>query len=143
MKKQFTILLSLTTFSAFAGPLLEKAQKYVPEGTVVQEKTKEVKIKTPQNSIVEIEFHTDGTFEEASGDNLEKDILIPSDGLMPLKVVIGELIKQGKTPTGDWSLEKSFVKGWHYEFEGYEKGQKFDYIVDAKSGKLLESKLDD
>jgi uncharacterized membrane protein YkoI len=143
MKKHLIIILSLVSASAFANPLADQALKFVPGGTVAQQKIKEVKIKTPLSSIVEIEFHSDGTFEEASGDNIEKDILTPGNGLVTLKTAVAELVKQGKGPTGDWSLEKSFFKGWHYEFEGYENGQKFDYIVDAKTGKLLESKVDD
>lgn len=143
MKKLLIATLTLANVTAYASPLSEKALTFVPGGTVVQEKIKEVKVKTPKSSIVEIEFHSDGSFEEASGSNLDKDILIPKEGLLPLSSIVEQLVKQGKTPTGDWSLEKSLLDGWHYEFEGFENGQKFDYLVDAKNGKLLESKIDD
>jgi uncharacterized membrane protein YkoI len=127
---------------AFAS-VKEEALKLVPGGTVVQETFEEVKIKTPQNSIVEVEFDSSGKFEEASGDNLEKDVLVPAEEILSLKAVVESLKKEGKNPIGEWSLEKSFIRGWHYEFEGHENGSKFDYIVDAKTGILIESRIDD
>jgi uncharacterized membrane protein YkoI len=144
MKKiQVIIIVVLACGTAFAGTLSEQALKLVPGGTVAREKTKEVKVKTPQETIVEVEFHSDGTLDEASGDHVEKDVFVPNEGLLSLKSAVDELVKQGKTPSGDWSLEKGFLKGWRYEFEGRENGQKYDYVVDAKTGKLLDSSLDD
>jgi uncharacterized membrane protein YkoI len=130
-------------FTASGSDFTETALKFVPGGKVVQEKIKEVKVQTPKGSIVEIEFERNGTFEEASGDNLDQDIFVPEEGRLPLQKVVAELIKQGKSPKGEWSMEHSFFKGWHYEFEGYENGLKYDYVVDAKSGKLIASEIDD
>lgn len=120
-----------------------QALKFIPGGEIVQEKLHEVKVKTPQGTIVDVEFGTDGTFEEASGNNIEKDIFVSDINLISLKDATESLKKEGKLPVGEWELEHSFLNGWRYKFEGYEKGQKFDYIVDAKTGKLLESNLDD
>lgn len=141
MKTVFFMLGIATVLNVHAANT--QALKYIPGGEIVQEKAKEVKVKTPQGTIVEIEFNRDGTFEEASGKNIEKDAFVPEDGLISLSEAISTLKKEGKAPAGDWELEKSFIRGWHYKFEGYEKNQKYDYVVDAKTGKLLESKLDD
>ena len=120
-----------------------QALKFIPGGEIVQEKLHEVKVKTPQGTIVEVEFNGDGSFEEASGDNLEKDIFVPDTGLVTLKDAVESIKKDGKSPVGDWELDRSFLSGWRYKFEGFEKGQKFDYYVDAKTGKLIKSELDD
>lgn len=144
MKKNNTFMifaLLTASLSSYAG-LSDEALKLIPGGKVVAEKKEEVKIQTPEGSIVEVEYER-GKFEEASGDNAEKDVLVPGEGLLSLKDAVASLKKSGKTPVGDWSLDKSFIKGWHYEFEGFENNQKMDYIVDAKTGKLLESKIDD
>lgn len=132
-----------SSFPALASEYTEAALKLVPGGKVVQEKSKEVKVETTNGSIVEVEFKRDGTFEEASGDNLEKDNFVPGKGLISLQETVASLKKAGKSPVGDWSLEDSMLKGWHYEFEGFENGKNMDYLVDAKTGKLLESKIDD
>ena len=144
MKKSLLAILTITTLTtsgAFAG-MAEDALKLVPGGKVVAEKAEEVKVQVPNGGIVEVEFQA-GKFEEASGDSVEHDIFIPGQGLLSLKDAVEAMKKAGKTPVGEWSLDNSFLKGWHYEFEGHENGKKMDYIVDAKSGKLLDAKVDD
>src|SRR5690606_38967061 len=101
-----------------------------------------VKLETKAGTIVEVEFKRDGSFEEASGDNVEKDEFKPESGLS-LAGAIDALKKENKTPKGSWSYEKSMLKDWHYELEGFENGKEMEYLVDAKTGKLLESKADD
>ena len=141
MKTIFTVLIISIVMKSYAAN--HQALKFVPGGEIVQEKLREVKVKTPKGTIVEIEFNGDGSFEEASGDNLEKDIFVPETGLVTLENAVESLKKEGKSPVGDWELDHSFLSGWGYKFEGYENGQKFDYYVDAKTGKLVKSKLDD
>lgn len=136
-------LMTILAVPAFAGALKEPALKLIPEGTVVQEKTREVKVQTKAGSIVEVEFETNGEFEEASGNSLEKDIFNPGNGLISLSEATEILKKSAKKPSGDWNLEKTMMKGWIYEFEGFENGKEVDYIVDAKNGKLLETRVDD
>lgn len=143
MKKCIVALgLSLvTTFSA-AATIKESALTFVPKGTIVQEKDKEIKIQTEAGGIVEVEFQRDGTFEEASGESLDKDIFVPGQGLLSLKDALASLKTAGKNPSGGWSIEKSLTQDWYYDFEGYESGAKMEYRVDAKTGKLLSSKVD-
>lgn len=141
--KMIALSLTVLPLNLMAGPLGDASLKLVPGGKVIQEQTKEVKVQTPEGTLVEVEFEKNGTFEEASGDNVDKDILVPGNNLLPLKDAIASLKKANKTPVGEWSLDQSFVQGWHYEFEGFENNQKMDYVVDAKSGKLLSSKVDD
>ena len=133
----------LTSAGAMAATMSEKALKYVPGGKVIQEKKDEVKVQTPNGSIVEIEFKRNGDLEEASGDTVDKDIFVPGEGLLSLKDAYAAMTKAGKAPVGDWSLDKSMMKGWHYEFEGAENGKNMDYVVDAKTGKIVDSQEDD
>lgn len=145
MKRFFTLsAITLFTLSsqAFASESSETALKMIPGGKVIQEKTREVMVLTPNQSTIEVEFKRNGKFEEASGDNLEKDILVPDMGLISLQDAVALLKKEGKTPIGEWSLEESLFGNWHYEFEGVEGGKKMDYQVDAKTGKI-ESEIDD
>jgi uncharacterized membrane protein YkoI len=122
---------------------LEKIQHYVPGGEVVQEKEREVKVRTKSGSIVEVEFEVSGEFEEASGKSPENDVLVPGTSLIPLSKAYASLKEAGKSASGDWSLEKSFIKGWVYEFEGFENGKEVDYLIDAKTAKFLETRVDD
>jgi uncharacterized membrane protein YkoI len=139
----FSLFFLMSTGSAFALKLNEKALSYIPDGKVVQEKEKEVKVQTKNGTIVEIEFERNGDFEEASGKSIDKDSFIPEHKLVSLNTAVESLKKSSKSPTGDWNLEKSFLRGWVYEFEGFENGQEVDYVVDATNGKLLETRLDD
>lgn len=138
-------LMTTLTFSgaAMAQTIGEKALSYIPGGKIVQETRKEVKVLTPNSTIVEVEFKRDGTFEEASGDVIEKDIFVPAQGMLSLADAVAEFKKSGDTPTGDWSLEESLRHGWHYDFEGYKNGQKMEYVIDAVTGKILDAQIDD
>lgn len=142
MKSLIGLSLTILSISAFAN-IKDEALKFVPGGTVVEEKAEEVKVKTPTGSVVEVEFTNDGKLEEASGKSVENDLFVPGNNLMNLKEVVAAANKSGKKPVGEWSLENSILNSWHYEFEGYENGKKMDYVFDAKSGKMLESKTDD
>ena len=135
------LVLSLPTFAA--AKLSDSALKMVPGGKVVHEKDNEVKVETEGGSVVEVEFKHNGDFEEASGHSVDKDKFVPGMSLMPLSEVVAAVKKAGKNPVGDWKLEDSMLKGWNYEFEGMEKGKSMEYMVDAKTGKIKESKIDD
>lgn len=143
MKHTFTLALALILSQTAFAKNTDTALKLVPNGKVVAETLDEVRVQTAGGTVVEIEFDKNGKFEEASGDALATDVLIPGEGLLSLADVVAGLKKEGKSPVGDWSLEKSFIRGWHYDFEALENGQKMEYVVDAKTGKILESKLDD
>lgn len=119
------LALSLIIFSfnacASAQAVNKDLNMIIPDGKVVEVKKHEKKIETPAGTIVEIEYTMTGEFKEAS------DVMKNA----------------GKTISGDWSLEKSFVHGWVYEFEGFENNAKMDYLVDAKTGKLIKAQIDD
>ncbi|WP_408095812.1 PepSY domain-containing protein [Peredibacter sp. HCB2-198] len=141
--KVLTVGLLALSLPVFAATVSESALKMIPGGKVVQEKEKEVKVQTKDGSIVEVEFKRNGDFEEASGHAVDKDTFEPGQNLLSLKDAVASVKKAGKTPVGDWSLEDSMMKGWHYEFEGMENGKAMEYLVDAKTGKLRESRQDD
>lgn len=134
----------LLAFSAqtFAQDLSAKALKLVPGGTVVEAKKDEVKIKTQAGSLVEIEFSRSGELDEASGDAMDSDSFIPGKGHKSLSEVSSELKKQGYQVSGDWSYESGFMKDWHYEVDAFKDNQNLELIVDAKTGKVTKSKID-
>lgn len=143
MKSLLVPALILLSLPAMASKLTDQALKYVPGAEVLEEKGDEVKLKTASGTVVEVEFDRSGKLDEASGKSVEKDVFVPGDSLISLADASKALTKEGKKPVGEWSLDDSLVRGWHFEFEGYENGKKFEYLVDAKSGKLLKSKADD
>lgn len=91
---------------------------------------------------MEIEYDKNGKIEEAEGKILE-DKFEPGEGRLSLKDAVEALKKAGKTPTGKWEFDKSFLNGWYYEFEGFDNNQKMEYTIDAKTGKLQKEKIDD
>lgn len=143
MKKFLVLILSIASLSAFAQVKAEDALKYVPGGSVVQTKVDEVKIRTPKGSIVEIEFTRGGTFEEASGDMIESDVFVPVGDYLPLEKVAAIVKELGYTLKGDWSYEKKFMRDWRYEVDALQNNLEYEIIVDAKTGKVLEERLDD
>lgn len=142
---KFFLSAFLLAFSAqtFAQDLKASALKYVPGGSVVELKKDEVKVKTPTGSLVEIEFNRSGELDEASGDAIESDVFIPGNNLKTLSEISKTLKDQGYQLSGDWSYESSFMNPWHYEVDAFKDGQSFDVEVDAKTGKVTKSKIDD
>lgn len=136
----FTLL--VTSFPIFASEHSDAALKMIPGGKVLQEKTREVVVLTPNQTTIEVEFKKNGKFEEASGNNLDKDIFVPEKGLMSLQEAVALLKKEGKAPVGEWSFEESLFGNFYYEFEGFEAGKKMEYHVDAKTGKIT-AEIDD
>lgn len=115
----------------------------VPESQLFLQDGDELTFQTPKGTLVEIEFNHDGSLDEASGHlALTGDVFSPVGDFMKLNEAVAALQKAGKTPSGDWTFEKSMLHGWVYEFEGLENGKMMEYIVDGKSGKLLKSKRD-
>lgn len=143
MKSLFLSSILILSLPVIASPLTDQALKYVPGGSVLEERGEEVRIKTTSGSVVEVEFDRSGKLEEASGNSVEKDNFVPGQDLLPLTDALKKITQEGKKPIGEWSLDQSLLRGWYFEMEGYENGKKFEYIVDAKSGKLLDSKMDD
>lgn len=144
MKKTLSIaLLGIISLSVSAKTDFGKnALKMVPGGTVESLDRDEVTVKTAAGTIMEIEFNRDGTLDEASGDMATKDDFMPGNGLLTLKDAVAALEKAGKKAEGEWSIDKDFMREWEYEFEGFENNQKYEYVINAKSGELLKSKRD-
>lgn len=142
---KFFLSAFLLVFSAqsFAQDLKASALKYVPGGAVVELKKDEVKVKTPAGSLVEIEFNRNGELDEASGDAIESDVFIPGNDYKNLSEISKTLKDQGYQLSGDWSYESSFMKPWHYEVDAFKDGQSYEVEIDAKTGKILKSKIDD
>lgn len=142
--KKLLLVLSLSTFTSFALAQLapEAALKYVPGGVVVQTKKNEVKVKTPKGSIVEIEFDRSGELDDASGDAIENDVFIPGNSKHKKLDEIAAIVKeQGYELKGDWSYDKSIFKGWHYEVDAFKDNQEVELTLDAESGKIVETEI--
>lgn len=144
MKKLISfILLGLMSLGVSAKTDFGKnAMKLVPGGSVEQTERDEVTVKTAAGTLIEIEFNRDGSLDEVSGDMATKDNFVPGNGLLSLKDAVAALEKNGKKAEGEWSLDKDFMREWEYEFEGFENNQKFEYVINAKTGELLKSKKD-
>ena len=107
------------------------ALSMVPRGKIIEVNGRDFLIKTVNGTKLNIEFHRSGTFQEASGKNLNRgDDLEPGDGLISLSSAAREV--KTASPQGFWTLEKDEILGWVYEFDLA--------VVDAKTGKLLERK---
>ncbi len=123
--------------------LKETAMKLVPESKITKEDGNEFDLMTAKQTVIEVELNKDGTLDEASGNAaLAGDVFVPGNGLMSLGDAVSALQKAGKTPAGDWSIEKSFLNDWIYEFEGTENGKAMEYAVSAKDGKLVKDRRD-
>jgi uncharacterized membrane protein YkoI len=144
MKFKTSILtLALISLPAFAATDFTKAAlKLVPGGSVQAVKKDEVIVKTPAGTFVEIEFNRDGTLDEASGDMAQKDVFVPGNGLLSLADAVAAMKKEGKEVSGEWNLDKDFMREWEYEFEGMENGKSMEYTMNAKTGKLIKSEFD-
>ncbi len=116
--------------------------QFVPNGKLLQSEGKEYKIQTPEGSVVEVELNRKGELDEASGDLAEKDVFVPGQGLLALDQALNAVKEQGKSPSGEWSLEYSMIRGWYYEFNEKLNGQEIEYLVSAKDGKILKEKID-
>ncbi|MBY0516785.1 MAG: PepSY domain-containing protein [Bacteriovoracaceae bacterium] len=135
------ILFSLITLSAYAAPDLVKL---VPQSTIAGKTKTEIKLKTKAGTIVEIGIDDEGEMEEASGSLADKgDEFEPGDKSLSLKAVVEILKKEGKKLQGEWTYEENEEGDWVYDFEGIEKNKDVDYIVNATTGKILKTELDD
>lgn len=143
MKKFVLVAVLGLTTSVFANDLADKALTYVPNGKVQSTEKDEVKVKTANGTIVEIEFTSSGEFEEASGDVIESDIFVPGDKLKTLAEIATLLKDQGYKLKGDWSYDKGMVDPWHYEVEAIQDGKEVDVKIDAKTGGVFKVEIDD
>lgn len=149
---QKTVSTTSTTTTTEANPTRMKnatneaanlaVQNYVPGGKIIKAGKTEYKIQTPSGGVVEIDLNKKGELEEASGNSVENDVFAPGSGLVTLEAAAKTLKDTGKTPKGEWSLEKEKVNGWVYELESYVNNKKMEYKVSAKDGKLLSEKVD-
>lgn len=135
------VIFTLISLPAFADV---DALKLVPGGKIKSKTSFEIKVTTPQNTEVELGIDQDGDLEEASGLAAEKgDIFEPGEKRLSLKDVVAALKKAGKTLQGEWIFEQSDDGDWLYDLEGIENKKNVDYIVNAETGKLLRTEVDE
>jgi len=139
----FSGVLTVMSFSSIAAVKDEDALKYVPGGSVVENKKDEVKVRSPQGGIVELEFKRNGKLDEASGDMIELDSFVPGENYLPLDRIAASLKEEGHQLRGDWSYDKGFMKDWRYEVDTIQNNERFELVVDAKTAKILDKRIDD
>ena len=124
----FTAIISISAHAAVSETV---ALSMVPRGKMDLQQGRDFTIKSLAGTKIKIEFRRTGTFEEASGDNLNKgDELEPGEGMISLSSAAKKLQESGIKPEGHWSLEKDPKYGWIYEVN-------HQHIIDAKTGKSI------
>ncbi len=135
-----TSLISAST--SFASVYSDKALKLIPEGKVQKEKKGDVDVLTKNKTLVEVEFDRNGEFKEAKGGSVKLDNFSPENGLLSLKDAHAKLEATGAIAVGEWSLDHSRKYDWHYEFEALKDNVKYDYVLDARTGTVLDTYRD-
>ena len=132
MKRCLSIaVLMIIPIFALSKATEELVKSMVPHGQISQKVGQDFFVKTKAGTKVTIEFDRTGILDEASGLNLGKgDIFEPSNGLVALE-------HKGHHILGEWRLEKDSRQGWVYELAGLKEEENVNYIVNAKSSKLI------
>ena len=129
--KGLALVITAIAFSAHAVVSETVALSMVPRGKLDIQQGRDFTIKSLAGTKIKIEFRRSGTFEEASGDNLNKgDELEPGEGMISLSSAAQKLQEKGIKPEGHWSLEQDPKFGWIYEMN-------HQHIIDAKTGKSI------
>jgi hypothetical protein len=139
MKRCLTIAaLMIIPIFALSKATEELVKSMVPHGQISQKIGQDFFVKTKAGTKVTIEFDRTGILDEASGLNLGKgDIFEPGNGLLALESVAKALQHKGHHILGEWRLEKDSKQGWVYELAGLKEEETVNYIVNAKSSKLI------
>lgn len=120
---------------------------YVPGGVVVVDSKTELKVKSAENTLVEVFLDSNGKLEKASGGSIEKELFTPGDGMIDLAAAVAAAKKLDKDIKGQWAFEKDKKGNWVYELEGKIKEEGIDkeieLTIDAKSGRLLSEEMDE
>ncbi len=120
---------------------------YVPGGVVVVDSKTELKVKSAENTLVEIFLDSNGKLEKASGGSIEKELFTPGDGMLDLSAAVAAAKKLDKDIKGQWAFEKDTKGNWIYELEGKIKEEgiekEIELTIDAKTGRLLNEEIDE
>lgn len=102
----------------------------VPYGKIFETRGRTYILKSKAGSKIQIRYHLDGSFKDASGIDLgHGDELEPGEGLLSLSTVAQIMAKHNEQPRGFWILEKDQVHGWIYDIHGT--------LICAKDGTLI------
>lgn len=142
LKASILMMGLISTSASFASVYSDKALKLIPEGTVQKEEKGDVNVLTKNKTIVEVEFDRNGELKEAKGGSVKLDNFVPENGMLSLKDAHAKLESTGAIAVGEWSLDHSRKYNWHYEFEVLKDNVKFDYVLDARTGKVLDTYRD-
>ena len=130
----------LQTIHAFED---HEITRFVPQGKIVAKKKDEVKVQTKNGTYVVLEFNKDGSLEEASGDQIKRDVFTPSQGSLELKDILNILEKRNVLLAGEWSYEVGFFGNAIYQVDTFRNNQEVELSLDAKTGEVRYEEIDD
>lgn len=111
-----------------------------PQSNVLQEGPKIIKLRTKNNTDIDILFNHKGQLEVAEGVNLNRgDIFIPGQGMLSLSEIERRMLSLGERIYGKWRLVKYQEYGWVYKVNAAGKGRPIFHLVNAYSGQLIGS----
>lgn len=154
-----TLLLTLTTILNAQTPsdklkeeppkpkaekiVIENKSPYVPGGVIVVDTPNHKKVKSAENTLVEVFLDSKGGLEKASGGMLEKEEFDPGQGMMNLKAAAAAAKKAGAEISGQWAFEKNNRGNWVYEFEGKREGKEVEILINPRTGRIDSEEVDD
>lgn len=126
---------------------------YVPDGTIVVNEKTQLKVRSANDTLVEVFLDSEGKLERGSGGAFEKDAFNPGEGMLDLKGAVNAAKKFGKDIAGQWAFEKDLRGRWIYEFEGKtteidqstkkEIVKEIEIAIDARTGRLMNEETDE
>ena len=133
--------------------VIKPTTPYVPDGTVVVNEKTHLKVRSANDTLVEVFLDSNGKLERGSGGLIDKDAFDPGDGMLDLKAAVNAAKKSGKDISGQWAFEKDTRGRWIYEFEGKitemdestkkEIVKEIEIAIDAKNGRLMAEESDE
>ncbi len=133
--------------------VIKPSTPYVPDGTIVVNEKTQLKVRSANDTLVEVFLDADGKLERGSGGMIDKDAFNPGDGMLDLNAAVNAAKKFGKDISGQWAFEKDQRGKWIYEFEGKitemdestkkEIVKEIEIAIDAKNGRLVSEEGDE
>lgn len=123
--------------------VIQNTTPYVPGGVIVVDTPTQKKVKSAENTLVEIFLDSKGGLEKASGGLIEKDEFDPGQGMLNLKAAVAAAKKEGKEISGQWAFEKNERGNWIYEFEGKHEGKEVEILLNPRTGRVMSEETDD
>lgn len=111
---------------------------YSPDSQVLHRSAKSVKLKTKNNTYIDLQLNDRGQLEVAEGVNLNRgDIFYPGQGILSLTQIEKRMTYLGEKIYGRWRLIKYQQYGWVYQLNVASKERPIFHLINAYSGQLI------